>query len=218
VLEGELVVPGGDAGLEAVCLKCLAREPARRYESASALAAELRRWLDGEPLSVRPPGAASRLLRWVRRNVRAALLVGLAGVAGSVVASLWLLSVFCGGFLRDAALAYDDMPATEPPALLAWLRLLAFQASLWWPLKLAGEVTMRFAFGTVGLAAVLAAAAERRPRRGAGTRRGHGRRTGGLRPGDRAVRLIRRQRLRPGRRGRLPGDRDARAGLGLRRA
>jgi WD40 repeat protein len=74
--------------LETVCLKCLELDPARRYESAAALADDLERWLRGEPIAARAVGAPERLYRWCRRNPAAVALVAsllvLVGVAFAV--------------------------------------------------------------------------------------------------------------------------------------
>jgi serine/threonine protein kinase len=59
--------PDLPADLEAACLKCLEKDPRRRYASALDLAEELRRFQAGEPLSVRPPTEWERQARWARR-------------------------------------------------------------------------------------------------------------------------------------------------------
>jgi WD40 repeat protein len=64
--------------LETVCLKALAKEPGWRYATAGDLAADLRRFLRGEPTRARPLGRAARLYRWARRNPSLALASGLA--------------------------------------------------------------------------------------------------------------------------------------------
>jgi WD40 repeat protein/serine/threonine protein kinase len=77
--------------LELICLKCLEKDPQRRYASAAQLAEELRCFLNGEPLRVtRPVGTMERFGRWCRRNPKvaalaAAVLVSL--VAGTAVSS-----------------------------------------------------------------------------------------------------------------------------------
>jgi serine/threonine protein kinase len=72
--------------LETICLKALAKAPGQRYPTARALADDLRRWLNGEPILARPVGRVERLWRWCLRN----------RLAASLLATL--VVVFLGGF------------------------------------------------------------------------------------------------------------------------
>ena len=69
------IVPGLSRDLETICLKCLEKEPTRRYRSGNELADDLRRYQAGEPILARPLGLLGKSYRWCERNRRLALSI-----------------------------------------------------------------------------------------------------------------------------------------------
>jgi WD40 repeat protein len=82
-----------DADLATIALRCLEKEPQRRYASARALAEDLERWRAGEPIAARPVGAGAKFWRWCRRKpslaglALTAIALAFAGVIG--VSTQW---------------------------------------------------------------------------------------------------------------------------------
>jgi eukaryotic-like serine/threonine-protein kinase len=75
--------PQVPADLETIALKCLQKDPSRRYLSAEALADDLERWSMGEPITARPVSVAERAIKWVKRNK--AVAGGAAGIAAALL-------------------------------------------------------------------------------------------------------------------------------------
>src|SRR5207245_317872 len=70
--------PKVDRDLSTICLKCLEKDPQRRYSSALALAEDLDRWLRHEPIQARRTGVISRGNKWLQRNPTLAAVVPLS--------------------------------------------------------------------------------------------------------------------------------------------
>src|SRR5262249_12200023 len=84
-----LLNPKVDRDLAIICLKCLEKDPPRRYSSALALAEDLERWLKHQPIRARRTGLFTRGRKWLRRNptiaIMATLLLILSGAVSTVV-------------------------------------------------------------------------------------------------------------------------------------
>src|SRR5207249_8056638 len=84
-----LLNPKIDRDLDTICLKCLEKDPKRRYASALALAEDLEHWLKHEPIRARRTGLFTRGKKWVRRNpsiaVMATMLLVLALPLGVMI-------------------------------------------------------------------------------------------------------------------------------------
>jgi serine/threonine-protein kinase len=80
--------------LETICLKCLEKDPARRYATASALAEDLGRFRRGEPITARPVGRIARAIKWARRRpaTATALLTGAATALTLLGVTLWVVT------------------------------------------------------------------------------------------------------------------------------
>jgi WD40 repeat protein len=74
--------------LQVICLKCLEKDPRRRYLSAAALADDLRRWLGGEPIKARSAGALERAVKWSRRRPASAALIAVSVLALAALLAL----------------------------------------------------------------------------------------------------------------------------------
>jgi serine/threonine protein kinase/tetratricopeptide (TPR) repeat protein len=117
-----LLNPKIDRDLSTICLKCLEKDPKRRYSSALALADDLDRWLKHEPIRARRTGVFTRGRKWVRRNpsiaVMAAMLFALAVPLG---VTIWKSQLIRQPLATGiAVLPFENLSEQDVPSANRW--------------------------------------------------------------------------------------------------
>ncbi|QDT08531.1 serine/threonine-protein kinase [Planctomycetes bacterium K23_9] len=114
-----------DRDLNLICLKALQKAPDQRYASADDFATDLQAWLDGEPLSVKPPTLFTSTRRWVQKNFRGVAV----GVGTGTICGLWMgltiLLQIAEQQFDTASSLHEQLEAADPPWIteaFAWVK------------------------------------------------------------------------------------------------
>ena len=107
--------------LSTICLKCLEKDPKRRYPSALALAEDLERWLNHEPIQARHAGVFTRGRKWVQRNPISALLAAaLVAFAAAVGWNIWKSELIRGPITTGiAVLPFENLGEQKENSVFA---------------------------------------------------------------------------------------------------
>ena len=108
-----------DRDLELICLKCLEKEPSRRYPTAAALAGDLENWLQHKPVQARGPGLMYRGRKWIRRHAVAVSVALLVAAAGAIAVLLSARARLPAAEMSRAVKILDDIEATQQDFELA---------------------------------------------------------------------------------------------------
>ncbi len=110
-----------DHDLSTICLKCLEKDPKRRYPSALAFAEDLERWLKHEPIQARHTGVFARGKKWVRRNPTSALLAASLLVLATVVGwNIWKSELIRGPITTGiAVLPFENLGEQKENSVFA---------------------------------------------------------------------------------------------------
>jgi serine/threonine-protein kinase len=105
-----------DRDLETICLRCLEKDPTRRYDSAAMLADDLARWLRHEPIQARPNSVFGRTRKWVKRRPALAALIAVTLAAVALIFTLTLLNKAQLKRERDKAIELQQRAESEARA------------------------------------------------------------------------------------------------------
>ncbi len=116
-----LLNPKIDRDLSTICLKCLEKDPKRRYSSALALAEDLEHWLKHEPIVARHTGVFTRGRKWVQRNPTSALLAAtLVAFAAAVGWNIWKSELIRGPITTGiAVLPFENLGEQKENSVFA---------------------------------------------------------------------------------------------------